>query len=67
MNCFPFFFVVAHNIIENVFNKSVSYVIFGAWLQVTLDARRTREYFEVRAPSLNLVVVIVFPCLYAIV
>ncbi|XP_067934698.1 F-box and leucine-rich repeat protein 13-like isoform X2 [Watersipora subatra] len=37
---------MAHNIIENVFHKSVTYVIFGAWLQVTLDARRTREYFE---------------------
>lgn len=42
------FYTVAHNIIENVLHKSVCSVIFGAWLQVTLDARRTREYFEVR-------------------
>ncbi|KAF6024668.1 FBXL13 [Bugula neritina] len=37
---------MAHNIIENVFHKSVTSVIFGAWYQVTLDARQTREYFE---------------------
>lgn len=42
--CFP----VAFNKIEHVYHVAVSRVIFGAWHNVTLDAKKTREYFEVR-------------------
>ena len=39
---------VAFNKIEHVYHVAVGRVIFEAWHNVTLDAKKTREYFEVR-------------------
>ena len=38
---------VAYNKIQHVSHVSVCRVIFQAWHNQTVDARRTREYFEV--------------------
>ena len=38
---------VAFNKIQHVYHVAVGRVIFEAWHNVTLDAKRTREYFEV--------------------
>ncbi|XP_033647170.1 dynein regulatory complex subunit 6-like isoform X3 [Asterias rubens] len=36
----------AYNIIKNVYDMSLSRLVFEAWHNVMLEARRTREYFE---------------------
>ncbi|XP_033124856.1 dynein regulatory complex subunit 6-like [Anneissia japonica] len=36
----------AYQIIQTVYNMSLSRMVFEAWHNVMLDARRTREYFE---------------------
>ena len=38
---------VAFNKIQHVYSVAIGRVIFDAWYNVTLDAKRTREYFEV--------------------
>jgi F-box/leucine-rich repeat protein 13 len=42
-----FLYAVAFNKIQHVYHVAVGRVIFKAWHSVTLDAKRTREYFEV--------------------
>ncbi|XP_074644631.1 F-box and leucine-rich repeat protein 13-like isoform X2 [Tubulanus polymorphus] len=44
---------MAFNKIQHVFNVAVSRVIFQAWRNVTLDAKRTREYFEINLTRLE--------------
>ena len=40
-------FAVAFNKLQHVFNVATGRVIFEAWHNVTLDSKKTREYFEV--------------------
>ncbi|XP_064633493.1 F-box and leucine-rich repeat protein 13-like isoform X2 [Lineus longissimus] len=44
---------MAFNKIQHVFHVSVGRVIFEAWHNVTLDAKKTREYFEVKLSRLE--------------
>ncbi|XP_071817253.1 F-box and leucine-rich repeat protein 13-like isoform X2 [Apostichopus japonicus] len=37
---------IAHDIIRGVYQMSLSRLVFEAWHNVMLDAKRTREYFE---------------------
>lgn len=44
----PFFFSVISTRIRRVLAISLLRVVFDAWHSVAVDARKTKEYFEVR-------------------